>query len=82
MATKSLTYSEIVRLFGTIDDHKVAEIIDLNPSHDELEVVESYLAGLTDVMGSERRPLSGKAASIYDIVTRDEIDFEEEPPRG
>jgi hypothetical protein len=82
MATESLTYSEIVRRSGTIDNHKVAEIIYLNPSPDELEVVESYLAGMTNVMGNERRPLSGKAASIYDIVTSDDIDSEEEHPRG
>jgi hypothetical protein len=72
MATKPLTHAEIIRLFGTIDDHKAAEIIALNPSPAELDVTESYLAGMTDVMGKERIPLTGKAAEIFDIVMRDE----------
>lgn len=72
MATKPLTHSEIIRLFGTIDDHKAAEIIALNPSPAELDVTESYLAGMTDVMGKERIPLTGKSARIFDIIMRDE----------
>lgn len=78
MATESITRSEILRLFGIIDDHKVVEIIDLDPSPDELEIVESYLAGMTDVMGEEGHPLSGKAAKIFEIVTRDDPLIEDE----
>ena len=78
MATKAPTHAEILRLFGTIDDLKVVEITDLNPSMDELEVAEAYLAGLTDVMGKQRLPLTGKAAEIFDIVTRDDDLAEED----
>ncbi len=77
MATNPLTHSEVVRLFGTIDDHKAAEIIALNPTPVELDVVESYLAGMTDVMGKERIPLTGKTARIFEIIMRDEP-FEDE----
>jgi hypothetical protein len=78
MATESLTRSEILRLFGTIDDHTIAEITGLNPSLEELAVTESYLAGMTDIMGEERLPLTGKAAKVYEIVTRDDIPAEDE----
>ena len=78
METKPSTHREILRLFGPLEDHKVMEITDLQPSLDELEVTSAYLAGLNDVMGKSHHPLSGKAARIYDIVTRDEAFDEEE----
>ena len=82
MASESFTHSEILRLFGTIEDHRTEEIIELNPSLDELEITAAYVAGLDDVMGKEHHPLTGKAAQIYEIVTRDEIRGEEAYPRA
>ena len=78
MKTESALYSEIIHLFGTIDDHKVVEIMDLQPSPIELEIAAAYFGGMTDVMGEERQPLSGKTAEIYEIVNRDEPLLEEE----
>ena len=72
MASKSITRTDIQRMFGPIDDHRVLEIMGLNPSRKELEVTMAYLADMTDIMGEERQPLSGCAADIYDIVTREE----------
>jgi hypothetical protein len=72
MATKSTIHTEILRLFGPLDDHIVKQIETLEPSLDELEITAAYLAGIDDVMGKERLPLSGKTAEIYEIVTRDE----------
>jgi hypothetical protein len=82
MATESPTHSEILRLFGTIDDHKAEEIIELNPSPDELAVTAAYVAGMNDVMGKEHHPLTGNAARIYEIVTREEASGEDEYRRG
>ena len=73
--------SEILRLFGAIEDHRAEEIIELEPSPDELEVTAAYVAGLDDVMGKAHRPLAGKAARIYEIVTRDESAGDDEYPR-
>jgi hypothetical protein len=78
MATKSSIHSEVLRLFGTLDDHKVAQIDELNPSQDELEITAVYLAGMDDIMGKERKPLTGKPARIFDIVSRDEFLVEDE----
>lgn len=78
MATGTSTYSDIVHLFGPIQDHLAREILDLQPTPAELEIVAAYYAGLTDVMGEERVPLTGKAARIYEIVGRDEVLLEED----
>ena len=78
MATESSLYTEVLHLFGPMDDHRIVEILDLQPTSNDLEVVASYCAGMSDVMGEERQPLAGKAARIYDIVRQDELLPEEE----
>jgi len=72
METKPSIQSEILRLFGVLDDHKIRQIIGLNPSLDDLEITAAYLAGLDDVMGKERHPLTGLAAAVYEIVCRED----------
>ena len=81
MATKLSMHSEILRLFSTLDDHKAAQIDELNPSLDELEITASYLAGMDDIMGKERHPLAGIPARIYEIVSSDEFPGDDEYPR-
>jgi hypothetical protein len=78
MVTETSKHSDIVHLFGPIDDHLAREILALQPSPAELEVVAAYQAGMTDVLGEERVPLTGNAARIYEIVSRDEALLEEE----
>ena len=81
MVAETSTYSDIVHLFGPIEDHLAREILDLQPTPAELEVVAAYQAGMTDVLGEERLPLAGTAARIYEIVSRDEILPDEEETR-
>ena len=81
MATNLTMHSEILRLFGALDDHKAAQIDKLNPSLDELEITASYLAGMDDIMGKERHPLAGIPARIYEIVSSDEFPGDDEYPR-
>lgn len=78
MTTKSSNHSEIIRLLGTLDDHRLSLIDELDPSLAELEITAAYLAGMDDIMGEERQPLTGKVAKIYEIVTSDEYPGEEE----
>ena len=78
MVTETSTYSDIVHLFGPIEDHLAREILDLQPTPAELEIVAAYQAGMTDVLGEERVPLTGNAARIYEIVSRDDSLLEEE----
>jgi len=73
MATQTCSYSDIVHLFGPISDHLSKEILELQPSPAEMEVAAAYIAGMTDVLGEARAPLTGKAARICEIVSRDEL---------
>jgi len=77
MQNKQPNRHDILRMFGTLDDHRALEILDLQPSSNDLEVALAYLSDMSDVMGEERLPLSGTAAGVYEIVTRDEP-FEED----
>jgi len=81
METKPTIQSEILRLFGTLDDHNIRQIIALEPSLDDLEITAAYLAGMDDVMGKERHPLTGVTAMIYDIVSSDETFADDEYTR-
>ncbi|HEY5776195.1 MAG TPA: hypothetical protein VIS57_08930 [Xanthomonadales bacterium] len=78
MATKSSIHEEILRLFGPLKDHTVKQIETLEPKLDELEITAAYLAGIDDIMGKERLPLTGKTAKIYEFVTLDETFVDDE----
>jgi hypothetical protein len=78
METQSSIRSEILRLFGALDDHNIRQIIGLAPSQNDLEVTAAYLAGMDDVMGRSHHPLTGLPARIYDIVARDAIFTDDE----
>ena len=82
MANLQATHSDIEHLFGPINDHLAREILQLDPSIGELEIAAAYFAGMTDVMGEQRAPLSGNAARIYDIVSRDDSVLEEDDRRA
>ena len=73
MVTETCTHSDILHLFGPIADHLASAILDLQPSPGEMKIAAAYIAGLTDVMGEVRTPLTGKAARIFEIVSRDEL---------
>lgn len=81
METKPTIQSEILRLFGTLDDHNIRQIIGLEPSLDDLEITAAYLAGMDDIMGKERLPLTGVTAMIYDIVSSDQSFADDEYTR-
>ena len=67
-----LDAAEIRRVAGDILDWQVQAILASGASFEELEEAAAYVAGADDVMGQERKPLSGRVAQIYDILTRDE----------
>jgi hypothetical protein len=78
MTNESSIQAEIFRRFGSIEAHRLLEIIDLDPSPADLDVAAGYMAGMSDVLGEERQPLTGKAAIIYDLLRQDELLAEEE----
>jgi hypothetical protein len=63
------------RLVGD-DDNKIAEILALKPTLAELEEAAIWSRGEGDLLGKEGRTLSGKAALICELISRDEDDEE------
>jgi hypothetical protein len=72
-----LKHDEIARIVGPIDDEKIAKILAVLATAEELEEVVAWAKGESDAVGELERPLIGAAARIYDILTSDEA-LEEE----
>jgi hypothetical protein len=68
---------EILRILGEMDALKLAAIEAAGASLDELDQVAAWLAGQDDAMGELRKPLTGAAAQLYDILTADEAEDED-----
>lgn len=77
MAQQTISQADVRRLLGPVDDHKVAAILATGASIAELERAAAYLALETDVMGELEKPLTGRAALIYELVRRDEVEPDE-----
>jgi hypothetical protein len=60
-----------------MDALKLAAIEAAGASLDELDQVAAWLAGQDDAMGELRKPLTGAAAQLYDILTADEAEDED-----
>jgi hypothetical protein len=73
-----ITPDDVTSLFGELTDQQIIDIFDSGASLEELELAAAYMALEDDVMGEERKPLSGAAAEVYEIVMRDEEHPEEE----
>jgi hypothetical protein len=67
-----ISHAEVRLLCGDILDWKVAAIIATGSSIEEIEEAVAYAAGEDDVMGEERRPLSGRVAEVYDVLVADD----------
>lgn len=73
-----VTSDDIRRVLGQIDAHKIVEILKSGATLAELEEAAAHLALETDVMGELERPLTGRARRIYELLRRDEEQFEED----
>jgi predicted phosphoribosyltransferase len=62
------------RVAGDLEPIKAAEILALEPNEGELEEAVIWAAGNGDLQAKAGRPLDGKAAKIFDIITADEED--------
>lgn len=75
-----LTHAEIRRLCGDVTDERVAELLATGATIEDLEVALAWSAGASDVMGAARKPLEGKAAQVYELLSS-ELDEDEDPSR-
>ncbi len=68
------TLDDAKRLLGDTDERKIAEILAVQPTIWELEQAAIWHRGDGDVLGKAGRPLSGKAARVFEILAADEED--------
>jgi hypothetical protein len=73
----NITSSDEVRaICGNLDDEKVIDILNLQPTAAELEQAVLWTAGDGDLLARSGRPLTGKVAEIVEILA----DEDDEPP--
>lgn len=68
------TNEDVRHLCGDIADWKIAAILASGADIAQIATAVAWATGQDDVMGKERRPLSGAAAAVYDILAADEED--------
>lgn len=77
---RPLTHDDIVRIVGDLEDSKIAAILALAPTAQEIEEAVAWAEAESDVMGELEKPLIGATAQIYNIlITRKEFGEEERP---
>lgn len=67
-----LSHDLVRQLCGDLLDWKINAILETGADPEELEEAVAWASGEDDVMGEERKKLSGHVADIYDILTADE----------
>lgn len=70
-AGTDLSADDLKRILGEIEDAKVLEILNLNPTEVDLEEAAEWAVGDGDIIDRQGHPLTGKAARIFDILMRD-----------
>jgi len=64
---------EVRHLVGDVSDHTIVEILEAQPTINELEVASMYAQGEMSGAVAADHGLSGAAAVIYDVLMQDEI---------
>lgn len=68
--------SDIVRVFGDVDDETVVEVLKLGPTIDELEQANAWLEGQGNRLSHAGYPQTERVGTLIDILRVEE----EEPP--
>jgi hypothetical protein len=67
-----LDHDEVRRLCGDVPAWKIAAIMALEPTPEEIEEALAWSSGEDDVMASERKQLTGKVAEMCEILASDD----------
>ena len=76
----TLTRDDVRRLCGDVTDDTAARMIATGATVRDLEIALAWAAGESDVMGEERKPLTGHAAELYELLPAAE-DEDADPSR-
>lgn len=66
------TLQEIQELTGIDDPVKCLRILQTGATFAEIEQALAWARGTAEPLGEEERPLAGRVAAVYDILTEDE----------
>jgi hypothetical protein len=73
-----LSKEAVVQLCGDVPDWKIARILALEPTYEELEAAILWSEGAEDAMAEARKTLAGRTAAIYEIIIADEDLWDEQ----
>ena len=77
-----LTIEDVRHMLGDIGSGKIAAILKLEPTQEELEEAIVWTQGETRTMSEADHHLTGRVAQIYEILAADEAWAEEEGRPG
>ncbi len=74
-------HDDIVRIVGDLEDSKIAAILAIEPTAQEVEAAVLWAEAESDVVDELEQPLTGATARIYEIlITRKDYGEEEHRP--
>lgn len=74
------TREQIIEIVGHIDDDRIAEIIATGASPAEVTEAFAWLSEDEYLGGELEKPLSGIVEQVYEILSAEELESEEERP--
>lgn len=76
-----LMHDDIVHIVGDLEDSKIAAILAITPTAQEVEAAVLWTEAESDVVDELEQPLTGATALIYEIlITRKDFGEEEHRP--
>lgn len=66
------TLQEIIALLGDVEAAKAEAILATGATSTEIEEAQAWADGESDVLGNQRRQLSGPVAAVYEILSTEE----------
>ena len=67
------TADEVRHFAGRITDHTVVEILEMNPTQEQLEIAALHARGQIAHTHRSVEEISGTIALLYDVLMQDEI---------
>lgn len=68
---RTITPELIAETLGTVSDGASAAILASGATVEEFEEAVAWAMGASDVVGELERPLSGRVAAVYEILTKE-----------
>ncbi|WP_112661563.1 hypothetical protein [Microvirga flavescens] len=78
MQGANLSKNEIAQLVGDVSDETIVDIMKTAATAEEIETALQWLSSEDDVMGKSGKPLSVRAAAVYDILLAEDAQQDRE----